>query len=219
MDDEVDDEEEDPTCPTIPFTVAEKIRWRREWRSALVVKGLGRRVSYIPLARRLNFLWARNGEIQISDMNNGCFLVRFRSHKDYEGATMGGPWLLGDTYLTVHRWFKGFNPWKTEVTSTMVWAQLPELPIEFINKEAVMKIGEWLGKPVRVDRATELGARGKYARVCIEVNLTQPLISKFKIEGVTYLVQYEGLDDLCTDCGTYGKKAGKCHCVPAGQAM
>ncbi|CAI0462631.1 unnamed protein product [Linum tenue] len=132
---------------------------------------------------------------------------------------MGGPWLLGDTYLTVHRWFKGFNPWKTVVTSTMVWAQLPELPIEFINKEAVMKIGEWLGRPVRVDRATELGARGKYARVCVEVDLTQPLLSQFKIEGVTYLVQYEGLDDLCTCCGTYGKRAGTCHCAKLNNVM
>ncbi|CAI0400331.1 unnamed protein product [Linum tenue] len=203
----------------ILFTAAEKIWCRREWRSALVVKGLGRRVLYIPLARHLNYLWARNGEIQISDMNNDCFLVKFRSQKDYEGATMGGPWLLGDTYLTVHRWLKGFNPWKTVVKSTMVWAQLPELPIEFINKEAVMKIGAWLGKPVRVDRATELGARGKYARVCIEVDLTQPLIWKFKIEGATYLVQYEGLDGLCTDCGTYGKSVGTCHCIPKGLEM
>ncbi|CAI0381495.1 unnamed protein product [Linum tenue] len=197
-DDEIGEEKEDPKCPTILFTAAEKSKWRREWRSALVVKGLGRRVSYMTLARRLNAIWARHGEVQISDMRNGCFLVRFRSQKDYEWATMGGPWLLGDTYLTVHRWFKGFNPWKTVVTSTMVWAQLPELPIEFINKEAVMKIAEWLGRPVRVDRATELGARGKYARVFVEVDLTQSLLSQFKIEGVTYLVQYEGLDDLCT---------------------
>ncbi|CAL1362049.1 unnamed protein product [Linum trigynum] len=218
-DDEIDDEKEDPKCPTIPFTATEKTRWRREWRSALVVKGLGRRVSYIPLARRLNAIWARHGDLQISDMRNGCFLVRFCNQKDYEWATLGGPWLLGDTYLTVHRWFKGFNPWKTVVTSTMVWAQLPELPIEFINKEVVMKIAGWLGRPVRVDRATELGARGNYARVCVEVDLTQPLLSQFKIEGVTYLVQYEGLDDLCTCCGTYGKRAGTCQCAKLASAM
>ncbi|CAI0429468.1 unnamed protein product [Linum tenue] len=65
-----------------------------------------------------------------------------------------------------------------------------------------MKNGEWLRKPVLVDRATELGARGKYARICVEVDLTQPLISKFKIKGITYLVQYEGLDDLCSNCGS-----------------
>ncbi|CAI0457292.1 unnamed protein product [Linum tenue] len=89
---------------------------------------------------------------------------------------MGGPWLLGETYLTVHIWCKGFNPWKAEVSSTMIWVQLPELPIEFINKEAVVRIAKAIGNPIRVDRATELGARGKFARVCVEVDLTQPLL-------------------------------------------
>ncbi|CAI0532264.1 unnamed protein product [Linum tenue] len=132
---------------------------------------------------------------------------------------MGGPWLLGDTYLTVHRWFKGFNPWKSVITSTMIWAQLPELPIEFINKEAVMRIAEQIGKPVRVDRVTELGARGKYARVCVEVDLTLPLLSQYKIEGVTYLIQYEGLDHICTNCGKYGKSAEKCDCNSMDPSM
>ncbi|CAI0425262.1 unnamed protein product, partial [Linum tenue] len=48
----------------------------------------------------------------------------------------------------------------------MVWVQLPNLPIEFINTEAVMRIAVTIGKPVRVDRATKLGVRGKFARVC-----------------------------------------------------
>ncbi|CAN0875334.1 hypothetical protein LINGRAHAP2_LOCUS10770 [Linum grandiflorum] len=39
---------------------------------------------------------------QISDLKNGCYLVRFRSQEDYKWAITGGPWMLGDTYLTVH---------------------------------------------------------------------------------------------------------------------
>ncbi|CAN0872375.1 hypothetical protein LINGRAHAP2_LOCUS10102 [Linum grandiflorum] len=60
-DDEIEDEDDDMLCPSVLFSAAEKASFRREWRSALIVKGLGRRVSYLPLARRLNFLWARNG--------------------------------------------------------------------------------------------------------------------------------------------------------------
>ncbi|CAI0374832.1 unnamed protein product [Linum tenue] len=39
--DDLDDEvleNDDPTCPTIPFTSMEKLRYRRKWRSALIVK-------------------------------------------------------------------------------------------------------------------------------------------------------------------------------------
>ncbi|CAN0904870.1 hypothetical protein LINGRAHAP2_LOCUS23348 [Linum grandiflorum] len=55
-DDEIAAEEDDPLCLQICFTAAEKASFRRPWRSALVVKGLGRNVPYLPLARRLNFL-------------------------------------------------------------------------------------------------------------------------------------------------------------------
>ncbi|CAL1402023.1 unnamed protein product [Linum trigynum] len=84
--------------------------------------------------------------------------------------------MLGDTYLAVHRWFKGFNPWKSQVTSTLVWVHLLEIPEEFFNREDVMHIAELIGDPIRVDRATELGARMKYAIVCVEVDLTKPLL-------------------------------------------
>ncbi|CAI0553062.1 unnamed protein product [Linum tenue] len=150
-------------------------------------------------------------------MNNGCFLVRFRNQKDYELAIEKGPWLLSETYLTVNRWFKGFNPWKATVKSTIVWVQLPDLPIEFFNVEAVTMIAELIGKPIRVDRATELGARGNYARVSVEVDLTKPLLSKYKVEGVTYIIQYEGLEDICGECGMYGQRSNKCSCKQMGE--
>ncbi|CAI0552044.1 unnamed protein product [Linum tenue] len=150
-------------------------------------------------------------------MKNGCFLVRFRSQKDYEFSCSEGPWLLGDTYLTVFRWYKGFNPWKVEVKSTTVWVQLPDLPMEFFNAEAVTIIAQLIGRPVRVDRATELGARGNYARVCVEVDLSRPLLSQYKVEGVTYLIQYEGLEDICGECGMYGSKTTSCKCHAMGE--
>ncbi|CAN0831000.1 hypothetical protein LINGRAPRIM_LOCUS3446 [Linum grandiflorum] len=200
-DDELDTEDDDPLCPQICFTAAEKAGFRRPWRSALAVKGLDRKVPYLPLARRLNYLWAKHGHIQISDLKNGCYMIRFRCQEDYEGAIMGGPWLLGDTYLTVHRWFKGFDPWTTSVTTTMVWVTLPYLPIEFYNLVVVTRIASRIGKPVRVDRATKECARGKYARVCVEVDLSKLLLPKYKVEGVTYLVVYEGFHKICTKCG------------------
>ncbi|CAN0918881.1 hypothetical protein LINGRAHAP2_LOCUS31139 [Linum grandiflorum] len=145
-------------------------------------------------------------------MQNGCFLVRFREKEDYETAMTGGPWLLGDTYLTVHRWHKSFNPWNAEAKTTMVWIQLPDLPIKYYHPNAVMRIARKIGSPVRVDRATEEGARAKYARVCIDLDLTKALLPKYKIDGIKYLVVYEGLKDLCTSCGRYGAPTHSCQC-------
>ncbi|CAN0826590.1 hypothetical protein LINGRAPRIM_LOCUS2308 [Linum grandiflorum] len=211
-DDVFDEETFDPLCPPVLFSAAEKASFRRVWRSALVVRGLGKRFPYSILAQRLNYLWARNGPLKISDLQNGCFLVRFKSKHDYEWAIEGGPWMLGETYLTVHQWHKGFNPWTSEVKTTMAWVQLPDLPIEFYNPIAVKRIASRIGHPIRVDRATEEGARGKYARVCVKVDLTKHLLSKYMLEGKKYLISYEGLHGLCTVCGMYKSSSRGCQC-------
>ncbi|CAI0382476.1 unnamed protein product [Linum tenue] len=75
-----------------------------------------------------------------------------------------------------------------------------------------MRIAEHIGKPVRVDRATLEGASMNYARVCVEVDLTRPLLSKYKVEGVEYMITYEGLFNVCFDCGRYGAKTSACSC-------
>ncbi|CAL1383061.1 unnamed protein product [Linum trigynum] len=129
-DDYASEGEYDPTCPTVLFSAAEKRSFRRDWRSALVVRGLGRNVPFNLLSPRLHQLWAKHGGLQISDMQNGCYLIRFRKKEDYEAAISGGPWTLGDTYLPVHRWYRGFDPWTAVTKSTMIWATDPCMPMQ-----------------------------------------------------------------------------------------
>ncbi|CAI0559344.1 unnamed protein product [Linum tenue] len=121
--------------------------------------------------------------------------------------------MLGDNYITVHQWKQGFDHRTNEIKKTLVWMQLPDLPIEFYHPEAVLRIAQRAGTPVRVDKSTETGARDKYARVCIEVDLTKPLLSAYKIEGVEYYPQNEGLKNICFECGTYGHSQAVCPTV------
>ncbi|CAI0626162.1 unnamed protein product, partial [Linum tenue] len=183
----------DPKCPPIDFTPAEERLFCREWRSALVVKVLGRSVSYTLILKRLTGLWANAGSIQVTSSKNGYLLVRFMSGIDHDRAVTGGPWMVGDNYLIVHPWTKDFNPYNHEISSTLVWARLLDLPIQYFHPVAVMKIGNRIGKPIRVDHATSTGDRSDYARVCVQVDITKPLLSQFTIHGITYFIQYEGL--------------------------
>ncbi|CAI0451137.1 unnamed protein product [Linum tenue] len=120
--------------------------------------------------------------------------------------------MVGDNYLTVHPWTSDFNPYEHEISSTLVWARLLEIPIHYFHPVAVMRIGQRIGKPIRVDQATSTGARSDYARVCVQVDLTKPLLSKFSLHGKKYFIQYEGLDNICLKCGTYVTR-GSCSCM------
>jgi hypothetical protein len=57
---------------------------------------------------------------------------------------------------------------------------------------------------MKVDKNTLTQERGKYARLCVEVDLTKPLLAMFTIKERKYNVEYEGLHLLCTTCGKFG---------------
>ncbi|CAL1375853.1 unnamed protein product [Linum trigynum] len=78
-----------------------------------------------------------------------------------------------------------------------------------------MKIGKRIGRPLQVDQATSTGARLDYARVCVEVDLSKPLLSQFRIHGVKYFIQYEGLEKICLICEKYFEWSG-CPCSFGG---
>lgn len=44
-DDEINPEEDDPLCPTIRLTKAEKVRFRSPWRKTLIIKVMGKAVG------------------------------------------------------------------------------------------------------------------------------------------------------------------------------
>ena len=56
---------------------------------------------------------------------------------------------------------------------------------------------------MKVDATTLEQARGKYARICIEVDLKKELLSEFALHGKTYCLQYESLHTVCFCCGLY----------------
>ncbi|CAI0502330.1 unnamed protein product [Linum tenue] len=124
--------------------------------------------------------------------------------------------MIGDHYINVVPWRKGFDPRVHSITSTLAWLQLPDLPIELYHPEAVLRIASRAGRPIRLDRATETGARAKFARVCVEIDLTKPLLSKFKVVGLEYEIKYEGLHNVCFQCGRYGHSQANCSSNHSG---
>lgn len=47
---------------------------------------------------------------------------------------------------------------------------------------------------------------GKFARLCIELDLTKPLEAFIQINQVWCNIEYEDLPNICYMCGRYGKK-------------
>ncbi|MBA0605033.1 hypothetical protein Godav_017648 [Gossypium davidsonii] len=59
----------------------------------------------------------------------------------------------------------------------------PALPSYLYNRKIITKIGELVGKVVKLDMNTDSRARGRFARMAVYVNLEKPLVSQILING------------------------------------
>ncbi|XP_057760276.1 uncharacterized protein LOC130980633 [Arachis stenosperma] len=51
---------------------------------------------------------------------------------------------------------------------------------------------------------------GKFARLCVEVDLTKPLLGVYMINGKLYQIEYEGIHQICFLCGKIDYEQKQC---------
>lgn len=209
-DSDLEEDDEDEECPNIRLSKVEKQRIRRPCWKTLILKVLGRRVGYKFLERRVNQLWNPKGLVTLANLGNDYYLARFSNDEDYDKALLEGPWMVADHYLIVQQWIPNFDPDHVSIRKVVVWARIPHLPIEYYDKTLLKRIGNRLGRTVKVDVATEEASRAKYARFSVEIDLARPLISKFRMRRRIWRVEYEGIHLVCFNCGRYGHKEEDC---------
>ncbi|KAJ8774516.1 hypothetical protein K2173_016962 [Erythroxylum novogranatense] len=192
------------------FSKEEKAAMRKPWRNALIVKLLGRALGYSALANRIPHLWQLKGAYKVTDLAHDYFIIRFQKQSDYEHVLEGGPWLIGGNYLTVRQWRPNFMPSSDKIERIVAWIRFPNIPIEYFNLLALTKMGEKVGRVIKIDQITEGGMRDRFARVCVELDLCKPLKPKLKVEGKEVSIEYEGLPLICFECGIFGHRKADC---------
>lgn len=78
------------------------------------------------------------------------------------------------------------------------------MPIEYYDPIILSTIGNRIGKTIKVDKTTSQVEMGKYARICVELELSKPLLTMFTIKEKMYKIEYEGLHLLCLSYGRFG---------------
>ncbi|MBA0811193.1 hypothetical protein Gohar_003117, partial [Gossypium harknessii] len=86
------------------------------------------------------------------------------------------------------------------------WIQLLGLPLEYFNEEVLVKVGKLVGRPIKLDSNTVYTTRGKFARICIEIYLSKPLIPSIRIEACV-LKMVTKLEELSEAVQTKNTKA------------
>ncbi|KAL4347073.1 hypothetical protein GQ457_17G019390 [Hibiscus cannabinus] len=176
----------------------------------VIYGGSSKTIGYRTLLNRIHSLWNPMGELQLIDLDNDYFLVRFAEEADFVKVITGGPWVIYGSYLTVQPWSRGFSTSVTHLDKVMVWVRLPRLPYHYYTKSLFRYIANVIGRVVRIDYNTEDGKRGRFARVAVIVDLNRPLVSGIVSDGTRQDIEYEGLPSICYSCGKYGHAKENC---------
>ncbi|KAL4294500.1 hypothetical protein AHAS_Ahas18G0234300 [Arachis hypogaea] len=96
------------------------------------------------------------------------------------------------------------------VRKIAAWIRIPNLPIELYNHRFLWRVGSTIGTMLKIDRATSMYSRGRFARICVKIDLTKKLVPKISVLGSILNIEYEGLHLICFKCGLYGHRSEQC---------
>lgn len=207
------DDEGDPVqdggYPRLRLSRATKQRIRSRWMNAAYGKIVGKSASYHDLHTRLKFLW-KDVDFELLLIGKGWFVVRFVSRAIRCKILSGGPYFYRDHYIHLERWRPDFDVESATIDTTMAWMRFPSIALEYFDESAVLETAKMFGRPIKVDSTTAAISRGRFARVCVELDLSKPLVSRFWVRHKLHHVVYEGLPLICYVCGRVGHKDVHC---------
>ncbi|BFG40981.1 hypothetical protein CerSpe_272550 [Prunus speciosa] len=176
--------------PSIQFSDKVKSALYRPWRSAVIIKLMGRPLAYTFLRSRLLQRWALKGPMSLIDLENNYYIVKFLYEEDMRYVLTGGPWQIAGQYIVTQKWKPGFNAKEEKITHMTAWIRINGLNVEYFRADVMEKIGNLVGATVKVDAHTLSQARGH-----------------------TYGVVYEGINLVCFECGCFGHGRDTCPII------
>ncbi|CAH9071667.1 unnamed protein product [Cuscuta europaea] len=115
-----------------------------------------------------------------------------------------GPWLFEQKLLVLHEIKSGDIPLRVPLTMTEFWVQIHNVSYDFMTLEAAQRIGNYLGKFVKIDDNQLEGRCNAYLRNRITLDIGRPLKKGTKLRKGSreFWVdfKYEKLSRFCFVC-------------------
>ncbi|XP_016480566.1 uncharacterized protein LOC107801708 [Nicotiana tabacum] len=195
---------------SVPITLEDKQRIYYLWKYSLIIKLHGKRILHQILKQKIQELWKINENFPLIDLGNDYFIVKLQKKENMNVILQKGPWFIYGFFLSIQRWQPNFVAMNAKQNYSAVWIRLPQLPTEFYDGQILQKIGGAIGKLLKVDACTSSPLRGRYARLCIELPMEEPVKKFIYIDSHRQLIHYEADNFLCKTCGRLGHKTTSC---------
>ncbi|XP_062080287.1 uncharacterized protein LOC133785043 [Humulus lupulus] len=186
------------------------------WKSAMACVVLGANPPFSVFEGFIKRLWGKLGIERISRMNVGHTIVKFR---DVATRDM----VLESCVVHFDRKPILLRPWSTDfdkmrlVKSVSVWIRLPDLGLQYWDLKSLSALVSTIGKPMMIDKVTKDRSMMKFARVLVDVEISDDtqFINFINERGqlIEQVIEFEWLPNHCSNCKSLGHTFASCKHV------
>ncbi|XP_058766770.1 uncharacterized protein LOC131640389 [Vicia villosa] len=175
------------------------------WENAMILFALGGNLTMNAVKKFMESSWNFIALPSLYYNEAGYFIVRFRSYEDMEKVTAQGPYFIFGRPVFLKSWSPDFEIMEDVLRVLPIWITFPNLPLHLWGKISISKISSAIGKPITTDECTAKKLRISYARVLVEVDITQKPRDTICIKDhvgkkIEQKVEYEWRPRYCHSC-------------------
>ncbi|KAI4354041.1 hypothetical protein L6164_002941 [Bauhinia variegata] len=123
-----------------------------------------------------------NLDFSVVAIGSGYFIIKFANTDQLFRVATGGPWFVQGVKISMQLWSPNFVC-KNPVQAEIVWVRLPNLPIEYFDSQVLAEIGSSMGKFLQVDTRSVNGDRGRFSRLCLQIDDLHNIPTEINIDG------------------------------------
>ncbi|XP_062118254.1 uncharacterized protein LOC133831861 [Humulus lupulus] len=164
-------------------------------------------------------IWGKLGIERIARLNNGFTLVNFRDEVTRNLVLEAGVLHFDRKPMIVKPWSTDLDIMKA-VKSVPVWIRLPGLGLQYWGTKCLSAIMSTIGVPILVDKVTKDRSMMQFARVLVEIELSEDLPKSVQFHNekgqlIEQFLEFEWLPTQCRGCKVYGHTERMCNKKPA----
>ncbi|XP_021852855.2 uncharacterized protein [Spinacia oleracea] len=186
------------------------------WNSAIVCVILGAIPPLSVIEGFFRRIWKDLGVDKVVTIEHGVFLVRFFTVENRDKVLNDNRPTFDKKPVICKPWHKDIVDFKDEVKVAPIWIQLKNLELKFWGNRSLSKIVSSVGRFIQEDQATVHRDKLHFARVQVEVALSQTLPDCLKFQDEhgmvkTISIWYEWKPTVCDHCKLLGHIASDCR--------
>lgn len=128
----MDDTDETMGPDSVILIEEDKKRIYQSWSLFVIIKLFGKRLSHSYLKIELTDTWKPTEPITFIDLGKDFYIIKFIKMENLQKVLHRGPWFIAGHFLSVKRWEPNFVPDNSTLTYTVIWAHLPNSPLNFM---------------------------------------------------------------------------------------